>query len=392
MLSERIVRDAKSTGKAYTVWDGQVKGLGLQVTQGGKKNYVLRFEDATGRKRQAILARTGEISLKAIRERAGAELVSIRNGEADPMTRRQELREAPTVADLLDRFFSETVPARMEAGRMAPHTVKVYTSQARLYIRPLLGDYKVAKVTRSDVEVVAGKIKSLSQRNRTLQLLSRLFTQAERWDWRPAQSNPVRLVERAVERPRERVLSPSELSALAAALDGLETEQRFPVAAIRVAAMTGLRIAEVLGMAWERVNLETGRASLETKTGPRVVPLPAAVLELLERLPRRNGNPWVFAGATRKSHITYKRTHRVFLEACKAAGLADVRLHDLRRTLATRLAGAGVNAYILRDVLGHASTRMSNRYVRAASDALTDAVERGAALTAEAMGVATNHA
>ena len=66
--------------------------------------------------------------------------------------------------------------------------------------------------------------------------------------------------------------------------------------------------------------------------------------------------------------------------------LADIRLHDLRRTLATRLAGAGLNSYILRDVLGHKTLAMSNRYVRAAGAALAEAVEKGAALTAEAMG------
>ena len=194
MLTERIVRDAKSTGKSYTVWDEQVKGLGLQVSRGGTKSYVLRYRNADGRKRQAILGRACEVSLKAVRQRAGAELFHIRNDEADPLQRRRENREAPTVAELLDRFFSETVPARLEDGRMKPHTVKVYTSQARLYIRPLLGDLKVAKVTRADVERFAGKIKSRTQRNRTLQLLSRLFTEAERWEWRPEHSNPCRLV------------------------------------------------------------------------------------------------------------------------------------------------------------------------------------------------------
>ena len=268
MLTERIVRDATGREGVYTIWDSAVKGLGLQVTPRGKRTYVLRYADAGGRKRQLILARAGEVSLKAVRERAGRELYAVRNGDADPAERRREAREAPTMAELLDRFFDEVVPARLESGRMAPHTVKVYTSQARLYIRPLLGSYKVAALKRGDVEAFAGRIKSLSQRNRTLQLLSRLFTQAERWEWRPEHSNPCRLVERAVERPRERVLSPSELSALADALDGLESKQRAPVAAIKTAAMTGLRISEVLGMAWDRVSLETGRASLDTKDRP----------------------------------------------------------------------------------------------------------------------------
>ena len=75
----------------------------------------------------------------------------------------------------------------------------------------------------------------------------------------------------------------------------------------------------------------------------------------------------------------------MFAKAVKAAGLVDVRPHDLRRSLATRLAGAGVNAYILRDVLGHKSLTMSNRYVRAAGEALAEAVEKGAALTVAAM-------
>ena len=66
MLTERIVRDAKSDGKARTIWDTEVTGLGLQITQGGKKNYVLRYR-AGGRKRQAILCRVGGVSLRAIR-------------------------------------------------------------------------------------------------------------------------------------------------------------------------------------------------------------------------------------------------------------------------------------------------------------------------------------
>ncbi len=93
----------------------------------------------------------------------------------------------------------------------------------------------------------------------------------------------------------------------------------------------------------------------------------------------------MFAGAKSGTAVGYKLTRAVFAEAVKGAGLADVRLHDLRRSLATRLAGAGVNSYILRDVLGHKTLAMSNRYVRQASDALAEAVEKGAALTAKAM-------
>ena len=112
--------------------------------------------------------------------------------------------------------------------------------------------------------------------------------------------------------------------------------------------------------------------------------LAARVLDLLARLPRINGNPYIFAGG-RDVAVTYKTTRRVFAEACERAGLKNTRLHDLRRSVATGLAASGVNAYTLRDMLGHSTLAMSNRYVRTASDGLAEATERAAALTSDAM-------
>ncbi len=79
--------------------------------------------------------------------------------------------------------------------------------------------------------------------------------------------------------------------ALADSLDGLEPAHPFPVAAVKTAAMTGMRIGEVLGMAWEHVQFEASRVILpDTKTGRRIQPLPRAVLELPGKLPRIAGN------------------------------------------------------------------------------------------------------
>ena len=94
--------------------------------------------------------------------------------------------------------------------------------------------------------------------------------------------------------------------------------------------------------------------------------------------------PYVFAGG-RGSAVGYKLVRRVFAEACERAGLADVRLHDLRRSVATNLAASGLGAFAIRDMLGHSSTAMANRYVRLAGDALTETAERAAAITAAAM-------
>ena len=383
MLTERRIRDAKPGTKTAILWDGTVKGLGVRITPKGAKAFILNYRTG-GRERRATLARCSEISLREARDRAGRELADIRDG-GDPLERRREVREAPTVGDALDRFFGEFVPARIAAGRLTERTVREYRFQADSHLRPALGSRRVADVTRDHVSRAVSGLKPV-MRNRVLAFASRLFALCETWEWRPQHTNPARGVERNRERARDRVLAPSELSALAAALDARAESEPFAVAAIRVAAMTGLRISECLSMRWEYVSFETGRVVLpETKTGRRVVPLAAPVLSLLQGLPRVNGSPHVFAGARNGAPVGYRKTRILFAEACAAAGLEDVRLHDLRRSVATNLAAAGMNAFTLRDVLGHKTLAMSNRYVRTASDALTDAMERAASFAAGAM-------
>ena len=195
MLTERIIRDAKGDGKARTIWDSQVAGLGLQITQGGKKNYVVRYR-ADGRKRQAILARSSELSLRDARARAGRELAAIRAGETDPLRRREEAAREPTVAEGLDRFFGEYVPERIRIGRMTPRTATDYRAQADLSLRPALGKLRITDVDRVDIERAVAP-RGRVQRNRTLALASRLFRLFETWGWRPQNANPVRGIERS---------------------------------------------------------------------------------------------------------------------------------------------------------------------------------------------------
>ena len=202
MLTERIVREAKADGQARTIWDGQVSGLGLQITPGNKKNFVLRYKVA-GRKRQAILSRAGEVSLKEIRQRAGAELVRIRAGETDPMERQRQTREAPTFQDLWERFQSDYVQERLALGRMSKKTAYDYQKVGSLYLCPALGELRVAAIKRTDIERAAKRAAQYPvQRNRVLAVASRLFSLAESWELREQNSNPVKFVVRSQESAR----------------------------------------------------------------------------------------------------------------------------------------------------------------------------------------------
>ena len=371
MLTERIIRDAKPGPKPNIIWDRNVTGLGVKVFPSGGKSFVLSYRSG-GRKRLATLARCSELSLREARERAGAELVRIREGDTDPLDRRREAREAPTVADGVERFVGEHATERLRIGRLSPRTVADYRQQTRRYILPALGKLKVADVNRRHIEVMVKPLRPV-QRNRVLAVTSRLFTLFERWEWRDQRSNPVRGIERAREEPRDRVLAPSELAALASALGEEEGRSPAAVAAIRVAALTGLRIGEVLAIRWEDVSFETGRVTLPTtKTGRRVHDLPSPAVEVLAALPRINA--WAFTTGV-DAAITYKTTRNVFARVVKAAGLEDVRLHDLRRTVMTNAAMTGVGTHVLRDLLGHKTTAMADRYVRAVGNPVRDARE-----------------
>ena len=380
VLTERIIRDAQPTGKAFTVWDSKIKGLGLQVTQGGTKSYVLRYK-AAGRWRQAIIARCAEISLRDARLRAAAELVEVRAGGKGPLERRSEVREAPTVAEGFARFLDRHCPARIEIGRMTPRTLREYRQQAERHILPALGGHRIIDVQRDQIERLAGRLAGVT-RNRVLALASSAFNLFEAWGWRPQNSNPCRGVERAREEARDRVLSPAELQALSSALADAAHRHPGPTAAIRFAAVTGLRISEVLGIRWDHLDLERGRVTLpRTKTGRRQHDLPAAALDVIDRQPRFND--WLFT--TGRGALTYSHTRKVFAQAAAEAGLSDARLHDLRRTVMTHAAMAGVGPHVLRDLLGHKTAAMADRYIRAVGSPVREARERVGGAIAEMM-------
>ena len=75
------------------------------------------------------------------------------------------------------------------------------------------------------------------------------------------------------------------------------------------------------------------------------------------------------------SPIGYKRARAAFSRIVKRAGIENVRLHDLRRTVMTSAAMAGIGSHVLRDLLGHKTTAMADRYIRQTGSALQDATE-----------------
>ncbi len=382
-LTEHQIKQAKPQAKPYFMWDDKIPGFGVKINPKGASVYVLQYRVGKNRRARRIsLGRPAWMSLKEARHRAAASLLAVHNGE-DPATATQQtfVPEAPTVRELWERFETEYAPTRIRNGRLTANTLDSYRYAASKYILPAIGRLSVTDVRRSDVEALVAPLAGRSQYNRLLAIVSRLFTLAEHWDLRPQGSNPARGIEKAREEARDRVLNPSELAALASAID-TSTHNPSAIAAIRIAALTGLRIGEILAIRWEHVDFESRRLTMpQTKTGRRVHDLPAPALAILASQPRIDDIAWVFGDRT--SPLGYAATRRVFVKVCEAAGLENVRLHDLRRTVMTNAAMAGIGTHVLRDLLGHKTTAMADRYVRAVGNPVRDAREQvGAAIAA----------
>ena len=372
LLNEQSVRRQKPGTKTRILWDTRLVGLGCRITSAGSRAYVLRYTDAKGKQRLATLARVGEVPLKEIRALAGRELLKVRMGETDLLRRKQERRDSATVAEAVETFFEEFCPNRIRNGRMAPRTAHDYRKMAERYLLPAIGNRDVDEIERFHIETMMNPLRPVL-RNRVLALASRIFRYFEDQGLRKQYSNPCRGVERSREEPRDRTLSKAEISALGKALARADVH---PVkrAAIQFAMLTGLRISEVISLRWDCVDFESRSVLLPTtKTGRRIHPLSTAALDILSKLGIHGDH--VFCIGPSKP-VTYTIVRLAFLKAAKAAGLKDVRLHDLRRTFMTRAAESGISSHTLRDLLGHKTAMMADRYVRRANIPVAKATEQ----------------
>jgi integrase len=180
---------------------------------------------------------------------------------------------------------------------------------------------------------------------------------------------------------RTRWLSVEEAGRL---MDAARANARAPYLAdfLSLALNTGMRRGEMLGLEWARVDLQRRVITLEamhTKTGKfRSVPVnDNARIALINRARFRSehcpDSPWVFAHADGERITCLKRS---FATACRVAGIEDFRIHDLRHTCAAWLVSAGVPLPEVRDLLGHSSVTMTERYAHLAQDNIRAAVSR----------------
>ncbi|HDZ25238.1 hypothetical protein LCGC14_1660050 [marine sediment metagenome] len=209
---------------------------------------------------------------------------------------------------------------------------------------------------------------SKSTCNRYMALMKRLFSVAIEEGY--TEENPVQKVKLYSEKDtlKERILTEQEERKLTETCsDALR-----PI--IAVALNTGMRKTEILNLQWNQVDLKAWRIRVEkTKSGKvRFMPINDVLFHELRRL--RNGqSPFVFFNPeTMKPYVDMKKG---FKAACRRAGIEGIRFHDLRHTFASRLIANGADIEVVRELLGHHSITVTQRYIHSSDERKRAAVE-----------------
>lgn len=235
-------------------------------------------------------------------------------------------------------------------------------------IKTLLGYFgkdNVSDVTAQKIErykasrrrtIWGGKQISGARVNRELAVLKAAFNKGIEWGM--VLENPVQRVKFFSEkdRSRTRFLSPTEKKRLLAACP--PSLRRFVLMALK----TGMRKSELLDLKWKDINSITGVITLrKTKSGKlRHIPIHPDVEDMLKHIVQ-NG-PYVFADRRGCRQSIHGATRGQFDVALETAGIRDFRFHDLRHTFASELVMKGADLMTVAELLGHSSTRMTERY------------------------------
>lgn len=359
-----------NNNEKHIVWDDALPSFGCRVYPSGKKAFVFAYRYA-GRQRLIVLGRYGLLTVDEARKKARKLGVAVSDG-VDPMQLKREERHGNTVSDLCEYYLEQHARKKKKSWKEDQRRI------AR-YVRPALGKHLVKGLARVDVAQLHRRIgtKSPYEANRVLALLSVMFEFAINQGFREESAgNPAKRIEKWPEQKRDRWATREELPRLVAAIN--REESIYVRGALWMYLLTGARKSEVLTMRWADLDLSRGTwRQPETKAGrTHHLSLAAPVVDLLRQIPRQAGNPYVICGYKEGAHLV--NIDKAWRRVRGAAGVEDLRLHDLRRTVGSWLAQSGNSLHLIGRVLGHSNASTTQIYAHFAEDHVRIALDKHA--------------
>lgn len=361
------------------LWDEDLHGFGVRRQRGKPVYFVkLRIE---GKQRWLTIGTHGSPWTAQTARAEAKRLIGSIAGGNDPATVRDLKRREPTLTDVLDRYLKEYVSVHNKASTAAEIEKHVEKD-----LKPEFGTTRIGAVGRADIVRWHA---TYSDRpyygNRALAYLRKALSLASK-DWELRADNPALGVKMFPEAKRERFFSEDELRRIGAALLELEAEGESPSAirAIRLLALTGMRLGEVLSLRWAWLHADQGCFLLpDAKAGARAVALGQGALTYLASI--KTNSPLICYGSDPMRQLNQGAFYRLWRIVRDRAKLTNARPHDFRHTVGTYSAQTGANAFQVRDILGHKTLAMTGRYVERHVDALRETASAVASRVETAM-------
>ncbi len=367
--ADRTVRNLKKRAAPYSVALGD--GISCNVATNGVRTLYLRAR-LHGTVQRLRLGVYPETTLKAASEKADAFRASLKSGLDPRVTalRADNGQETPRkVRDAVDRYLESHVRVKNRA-RWAEEAERLL----KVEVVPKLGRFPLAQLQRSDLAGLVERKAAASRAaggkgivaNRLAAVLSKLTSYCAGQGWLPYDLGR-NLPKPALETAKRRTLTAVEMAELWNTLDAARQGKGvlLPVYAriLMLLALTGCRCSEITGLRFCDIDRKAGFITIrggKTEASNRTIPLPALARTILEEQlagvkagsPEALAFPSPRAGSVLPSN-EISRAARVIV---KALGHTSWTPHDLRRTLATILAEAGVSGDVARRITGHIPT------------------------------------
>ena len=352
-------------GRAY-YYDTKVRGLGIAVTGKGTKTFIV-YKKIYGRPERITLGYFPDISIENARALALEVNTQVAKGK-NPNKEKQKIHQELSLGNLFERYLE----------RYAKNHKKSWPEDCKIFNRYLLDleKKKISFIKKTDIESIHAKMGNNNGKyaaNRTLALLRTVYNKAIDWGWEG--TNPCIGVKKFKEKSRDRFIQGDEMQKFFEALNAElnETFKDF----FYISLLTGARRGNVLEMNWRDVNFERAVWTIkETKNGDsQTIPLIHQALVILDKRYKYKINDWVFPSSNSKSgHI--EEPKKAWKRLLVRAGIKDLRIHDLRRTLGSWQAATGANSYIIGKSLGHKSQQATAIYARLNLDPVRGSMEK----------------
>jgi integrase len=358
-------------------WDGDCRGLGIRALGSGRRSWIFQYRDQHGRTRRIVLGDLSVVSLDDARQEARRKAASVARG-ANPSVERKAKRTAGTVLELVEAYLLQA------KTRLRPRSYTETERNLRSHAAPLHHE-RIEAVRRRDISEVLERITGKSgpiAANRVRAALSALWSWGLKTGRIEGDTNPVAFTLHHPEKSRERTLNDAEIQAVWAATDTGEDYSRI----VRLCLLTGCRREEIAGLHWSEVQADKIAIGADRMKGklPHEVPLAPMIEAALPPRPENDDGHVFGRRGTGFSGFSDGKEKLDARLTKTGLNIPPWGLHDLRRTVSTRLHDAGVEPIVIEALLAHKQQGVAAVYNRASfREAKEAAVQRWHQVLAE---------